>query len=166
MSLLYIIDGYNAIKRSPLFKDKPLRVARTSFFSYLELNRPHGSQRNRLIVVFDGRPEVFGFKENHSFEVVFTSGESADEKIKLLVASQAQPKQIVVVTDDKELACGVRRSGAKIMGTQEFLAKKKSSAPKEKRPSGKVADETKAELNIVQREKITEELRRIWLRPK
>lgn len=163
MSLLYVIDGYNVIKRSGLFKNKPLREARTHFFSYIDRYRPQGSLRNRLVVVFDSKAEIFGYREDHDFEVIFTSGESADEKIKSIVNASADRKNIVVVTDDKDLARAVRGYGAKIMGTDEFLNKKARGG---KGSADLPEADTKAELNIVQREAITEELKSIWLKKK
>lgn len=163
MSLLYIVDGYNAIKRSGSFDHKILKEARNRFLAWLEQERPHGSLRNRLIVVFDGSSEVFGLKEPTSFEVIFTAGESADDKIKKIVADCPGPKEIVVVTDDKDLAFSVRSNGARIMSTDEFLskgahAKKEILCPQNVEP--------KVSLNIVEREKITEELKKIWLKKK
>jgi predicted RNA-binding protein with PIN domain len=163
MSLVYIVDGYNAIKRSPLFGNKNLQAARNHFFSYLDQHRPQGSFRNRLIIVFDGSSQVFGFRNAYSFEVIFTQGETADEKIKEIVDTSPDPKNMVVVTDDKALALSVRSQGAKIMGTQEFLQKKQGSAKSQGRLRRSQEAETKAELNIVQREKITQEMSKIWL---
>jgi predicted RNA-binding protein with PIN domain len=163
MSLLYIVDGYNAIKRSSTFDHKILKEARNRFLAWLEHERPHGSLRNRLIVVFDGSSEVFGLKEPTSFEVIFTAGESADDKIKKIVADCPDPKEIVVVTDDKDLAFSVRSNGAKIMSTDEFLSKGAHAKKVILRPQNV---EPKVSLNIVEREKITEELKKIWLNKK
>lgn len=165
MSLVYLVDAYNVIKRSPFFMDKKLKDARDAFFIYLDHHRPSGSLKNKMILVFDGKDEISFVLPRYAFEIVFTRGESADEKIKEMVASSAAPKDIVVVTDDKPLAASVRARGAKIMATQDFLKKsvieKKGAA---RRGSG--IQETKAELNIVARDEITEELRKIWLKSK
>lgn len=161
MSLVYIIDGYNVIKRSSLFNNKKLKDARSAFLSYIDLYRPHGSVRNRVVVVFDGTLEGFSFKENFPFEVIFSQGETADEKIKKMVASFANPKNIVLVTDDKGLALSLRPHGVIIMGTTEFLNKNQN-----KKEKGTSLSDAGIELNIVQREKITEEMARLWLKKK
>jgi predicted RNA-binding protein with PIN domain len=165
MSLVYLVDAYNVIKRSPFFKNKKLKDARDAFFVYLEHHRPSGSLKNRMALVFDGKDEISYPVPRYAFEIIFTRGESADEKIKEMVASDANPKDIVVVTDDKSLAASVRALGAKIMATQEFL---KKSVIEKKGPESRRAgiQETKAELNIVQQEEITEELRKIWIKAK
>ena len=161
MSLLYIVDGYNVIKSGPL-GDLPLRQARERFFSFLETSRPHGSVRNRLIVVFDGSSEVFGFKDQTSFEVVFTSGESADEKIKSLVGDLPDTRSVIVVTDDRDLSYSVRRCGAQVMGTKDFLNKPRHKGQGRSRRAAGEADAGNT-LNLVQRERITEEFRKLWL---
>lgn len=166
MSLFYIVDGYNLIKRAPLFRDKRLQEARMGFLSFLERYRPHGSIKNRLAVVFDGSAEVFGYRESYSFEVIFTKGQTADEKIREMVASFHRPKDVVVVTDDRELAFSVRSQQAKVMSTLLFLNKGKEEKGLLGKASGGLDAEGKPELNIVLREKITEELSRIWLKKK
>lgn len=166
MSLTYIVDGYNLIKRTPCFDHDILRSARSALFSYLEVFRPHGSLKNKLIVVFDSKGDCFAYREEHSFEVAFTNGETADDKIKSIVSLSSQPKGIVVVTDDKQLKSAVRSCGARVMACAEFL--KKGRSPEEKQAGFFNAGELdgKGTLNIVQKEKITEELGRIWLKKK
>ncbi|MFH0877556.1 MAG: NYN domain-containing protein [Candidatus Omnitrophota bacterium] len=161
MSLVYIVDGYNAMKRSGRFDHRTLKEDRAAFLSYLDHRRPQGSARNRLVVVFDGRPDVFGFATTQYSEVVFTKGESADEKIKELVSQSVGVRQIVVVTDDRALGYSVRNLGARIMGTGDFLlGPPKRSAVRHKGDQGDAGQE----LNLVQRESITRELSRIWLK--
>jgi predicted RNA-binding protein with PIN domain len=162
MSISYIVDGYNVIKGAAPYCDLPLRQARERFFSFLETMRPHGSLRNRLIVVFDGSSQVFGCMDHRSFEIIFTSGESADEKIKEMVCADKNPKNIVVVTNDRDLGYSVRRQGARIMSCAEFL--KLSGVVKKVRQAAAKELDAKNILNIVQREKITEECRKIWLK--
>jgi len=160
MSLFYIVDGYNVINRSGLFRNKRLREQREAFLAFLDHNKPFGSTRNRAVIVFDGSEDVFGFPHASVFEVRFSKGETADEEIKRLVEASNNPKNTVVVTDDRELGRAVRSRGAKIMRTDEFLNKRVQEG---KGRPGVSGTDTKAELNIVQRESITEELRKIWL---
>ena len=166
MSLFYIVDGYNVIKSSPLFYSKKLREGREAFFSFLEHHRPHGSPKNRLVVVFDSSIDVWGFKENYSFEIIYSLGTSADEEIKKLVLRSDNVKNTIVVTNDRDLSRSVRSSGAKIMSTVVFLNKKNPPRQKNELLKNKREFLEKAELNIVEREKITEELRQLWLKKK
>lgn len=168
MSLFFIVDGYNAINRSQRFSGLTLRQSRERFLSFLETRRPQGSVRNRLTVVFDGSLEVFGFRESRGFEIIFTKGISADDKIKELVEGMDRPESAVVVTDDRDLGHSVKQKGAFVMSTVEFLAK---GVPSGKTPgdiSGQKKERSESDakhsLNIVERERITEELRKIWLK--
>jgi predicted RNA-binding protein with PIN domain len=154
MSLHYIVDGYNVLMRSGLFDRKRLQDARAAFVAYLEHHRPHGSCRNKLTIVFDGKAEVAGLAECAIMGVLFSAGESADEKIKEMVERSPRPKDIVVVTDDRELGFFVRRCGACLMGSRDFLGK---TSVKKKASPARGPD-------VVEREKITEELGRVWLR--
>jgi predicted RNA-binding protein with PIN domain len=163
MSLCYIVDGYNLIKRSGRFDDDDLRTSRQKFFAYLEACRPQGSLRNSLSIVFDGSADVVGFREDRSFEVIFTRGESADEKIKSMVQASGRPKDCIVVTDDRDLAIFVRRCGARVMGTLAFTEKGAPVRPRSKNAS---AGADTSSLNIVEREKITREMERLWLKKK
>lgn len=164
MSLCYIVDGYNVLKSSILFKNRALQEARAAFVSYVERNRLWGSLRNKLIIVFDGSRDVVGTRQAYPFEIIFTSDETADEKICRLVASNALPRNVVVVTDDKGLIRQVRGYGAKIMGAQEFLGRSKVQGLKKGQSAVYLRDDPEEDLNLVEKEKITEELKKIWLK--
>ncbi len=166
MSLTYIVDGYNLIKRTPRFDRDELRTARAELFSYLESYRPQGSLKNTLVVVFDSKTDCFVDSPKRSFEVVFTRGETADDKIKSIVSLSHRPKEIVVVTDDKQLKLAVRSCGAQVLSCLEFLKKGRSQEERQTRFFQDKELELKNTLNIVQKEKITAELGRIWLKKK
>ncbi|MFH1692446.1 MAG: NYN domain-containing protein [Candidatus Omnitrophota bacterium] len=164
MSLCYIVDGYNVLKSSNLFKNRTLQEARAAFVSYVERNRLWGSLRNKLVIVFDGSREVVGVRQAYPFEIIFTRDETADEKICRLVIAKALPRNIVVVTDDKGLIRQVRSYGVKIMSCQEFLGRSKIKQVQRRSFSGYVKDVPEKDLNLVEKEKITEELKNIWLK--
>lgn len=163
MSLIYIVDGYNVMKRSGRFDRKTLKEDRVAFLNYLDHRRPQGSRRNRLIVVFDGRADLFGPGAPQHCEVMFTKGETADEKIKHLVSQSSNVRQIIVVTDDRALGFSVRSLGARIVSGGDFLQRSQKTAGAQRTCE---RQEQKAELNLVQREIITEELSQIWLKKK
>lgn len=166
MSLCFIVDGYNVLKSSPLFKNRTLQEARAAFISYVERNRLWGSLRNKLVIVFDGSREIAGIMQAYPFDIIFTQDETADEKICRLVLAKALPRNIVVVTDDKGLIRLVRPYGVKIMGSQEFLNRSKVKANRKLASLGSDADFEKIDLNAVEKEKITEELKKIWVEKK
>jgi len=74
------------MERSGIFKGKSFMDKRSAFISYLDHHGLKGSQRNRLVVIFDGKEDVFAPRMDCSFEVIFTKGGSADDRIKEMVA--------------------------------------------------------------------------------
>ena len=123
MSLHFLIDGYNVIKKADFFRDSAsLRNARRVLIGALE-NRPKTSKNNQTTIVFDGRNGVGPYleKSKSQIKIVFSKDRSADEVIKKMVSECPNPKQIVVISDDKELIFSVRSLGAGIMSVNKFL---------------------------------------------
>lgn len=155
MSLHYILDGYNIIKQIPALKLKSLKSTRDILIQFIEKYKPQGSPSNKITVVFDGDKNVLPYAQQSSFNVFFSRGESADDKIRKLVGQDKNPKNVVVVTDDRELKFLVRSLGAQVMSVDDFLNKaKKDSAP--------AMDEK--HLSYSAEDRITKELKKIWLR--
>lgn len=125
----------------------------------LESARPQGSPNNKVTVVFDGRPDVWGAQGGSFVEVLFAREESADEKIKEMVASAQNRKNMVVVTDDRDIRRAVRALGAKVRAVAEFLGKIKTPRSPQASPAGKYISKT---LEC----RITSEMRKIWLEDK
>ncbi len=63
-------------------------------------------------------------------EVVYTSGESADDWLANYVRKAPNPRLCIVVTDDQTLRRMVRGTGARSMATQDFLKAAPTSAPR------------------------------------
>lgn len=165
MSLQYILDGYNIIKQIPPLKLKRLREGRESLVSLIEIYRPQGSIKNSVTIVFDGQSGIIGYPNPSSVRVLFSSDESADDKIKRLVSESNRKKETIVVTDDRELQFSIRLSGAKILSVSDFLAQAKG--PGGERPVGKnqkpKAQEEKS-ISKTLEYKITSEFEKIWLK--
>jgi len=159
MSLVYILDGYNIIKRIPQLDIKKLRDSRTTLIKYIEVKRPQGSRRNKIIFVFDGRSDVFGYKITTPYEVIFTKNETADDWIKRKVERSKKRDIFVLVSDDKLLCLYVRSLGAKIVSVSSFFDKA------DKKPK-KAQEEHKVELDSASAYRITKELENIWLKDK
>jgi len=122
------------------------------------------SKHNQITIVFDGKNDfnlLHGNLDNNtSIKVIFSKGESADERIKKIVQGSHNPKHIVVVTDDKEIIYFSRSVGAKTMSASEFLDKEsRQSGSKQRRGT---EESTKTELTYQQQETINQELRRLW----
>lgn len=114
-----------------------------------------GSRKNQVIVVFDGYPaDDNRLCIRRDIETIFSYGLEADEKIKMLVEESAQPKNIVVVSDDKQIKFTVRLLGAVVMGVEEFIGRDKQDKKEDPEPL----------LNYSQMHKINQELRKLWLK--
>ncbi|MBI4982952.1 MAG: NYN domain-containing protein [Candidatus Omnitrophica bacterium] len=161
MSLQFVIDGYNIIKHAQFsrFSRKNIKDQR---FALLELIKSHkltGSQKNKVLVVFDGFPDASARSlREDSFEVIFSCDDSADKKIMQMVESSQNPKNIVVVSDDREIKFFVKSCGAAALGIEEFIIPKNNKAV-----SKKELDAIKTELSFSQVHEINEELKKLWI---
>ncbi len=121
--LHFIVDGYNLIYRiKELKKQQPLERRRRILISSLEKFKLSMSPRNRVTVVFDGKENVYPLtKLSEIIEIVFSKLTNADEVIKKMVYSTKAVKNIVVVTDDREIINYIKKLGAKHMAGDDFL---------------------------------------------
>jgi hypothetical protein len=116
-----------------------------------------GSGKNPVSVVFDGYPSGFEFDDGR-FRAVFSGDEKADEKIKRIVQSSANPKVLVVVSDDREIYDFARMYSAKALHVEEFLSGGRREGPR-------TGDESsKPELTYEKMHRINQELRDKWLK--
>lgn len=168
MSLHFIIDGYNLIKQTPGLNKASLEGSRASLIQFIKVSRPQGSQNNRVTVVFDGSTALTtGGQANASINwpsyqdsgirIIFSQGMNADEKIKELVESADNPKNIVVVTNDRDIQLCVRRFQARIKTVQEFTSIFKAS-PMNNNP------ENRLNLSAQAAAKITDEMKKLWVK--
>lgn len=134
---------------------------------WIEVYRPQGSIRNSVTIVFDGRPGMWQAPSSISVKVIFTSGQSADDKIKEIVSEAHNKKQIIVVTDDREIKYYVRSLGAIVMTVADFLNKLRPSQGKIKKTLESLGppQSTRGIPKTIEQQ-ITAELAKIWLGPK
>ena len=159
MSLNYLLDGYNIIKHIPRLAQKRLEDSRESLIRLIETYRPQGSPQNSVTIVFDGQEGLIGGEtQSGCVKTIFSSGESADDRIKKIVSRAEHKKRIVVVTNDKDIKFSVRAQGAAVLTVDEFMER---MHPPKKRASS--STETK---NISQtlEYQITQEMEQIWLK--
>ena len=119
------------------------------------------------MVVFDGKNDVWGEPHVGPEKIIFTSGETADDYIKRCVEAAVQPHEIVVVTNDGELGCYVRKLGARLMSVEDFLTKGRGTA----RTGGQIADRKKSpdgvkNITHMMERNINAELEDIWINRK
>lgn len=117
-----------------------------------------GSPKNKITVVFDGYFNPPGKTiEETGIDVVFSRRETADEKIKKIFESRGNPKNIVVVSDDKEIKFFVKSAGGRSLGIEEFINRKEKLQSRKR-------DLLKPELTYSQIYQINQELKKIWLK--
>ena len=130
MALHYIVDGYNVIKKTTFLNHKKLQDARDSLLSFVYIHRPQSSHNNQITVIFDGREDVFNYKQNYDFGIFFTRNESAANRIKSMIEKAPNPKNIVVVSEDKVVKLYCRSRGTRIFSVDDFLKKGKDKTKK------------------------------------
>ncbi len=161
MSLQYIIDAYNVINH-PQFRPGVRKSPniQSSLADFIRLNRLSGSRKNKVILVFDGYPPG-GEKmpEDDGLVCLFSRMIEADELIKKIVEESGQPRNIVVVSDDKGVQTAVRFLNAQICAVEEFICGKKSV--REQALARQDSEEYKISHSSMQ--KINAELRKKWL---
>jgi len=155
----------------PALKLDKLEDQRRHLVYFIEQRSPQGSSKNSVTIVFDGDRDIFGGMKSATATIIFSQGESADDKIRRIVAEAKNTKNIVVVTDDRDIQYAVGALGAKAISVSEFLSKGKSAgkskpiAEKNTIQSKKVSFESEKYISKTDELKITSELGKIWLKP-
>ena len=157
MSLHYVIDGYNLLRHNSFRPPRKNADEKLSLLDFIRKERPCGSLKNKITVVFDGHPGSSIIRDA-DIEIVFSREQTADDKIKKIIHKRADVKNIVVVSDDREVKDFVKLEGAKASGIEEFIQ------PKKKYRSSQEIESLKPELTYSLMHKINQELRQLWLK--
>ena len=159
MSLQYIIDGYNIINHPSFTRatsTKQARDARLALIQFVISNKSLRNPRNSVTVVFDGFCENKRQYGDYGVKVLFSGELSADEKIKRMIESSANRKNMVAVSDDNQIRLFASLHRVKTMSVEEFIP-----APKRAKEQ---TDDAKTDLTYTQMERINRELRKLWLK--
>jgi len=160
-----IIDGYNVIHKVPEFQAqmrKSLEAGRDALIRYCGQWREKRKDFAGVHVVFDGDSLVEGPDNRmiRGVQVTFTrTKEDADDRIRKLVEYIPLNQECFVVSDDSELAAGVRVRRGKVMSVSEFrgaLGKPGRSSRNDE------ADVGKPSLSPETERRINDELKRAW----
>ncbi len=160
----YIIDGYNVINH-PSFAcaRKKMDCPQLALLDLIKSKRLCGSRNNQVTVVFDGySAEIDSICADREIKVIFSREETADEKIKKIIDNSGNMRNIVVVSDDKEIVYFAKYAGCKPMGINEFMGRLAISDERKKIYSNE-KNLSKQDLNYNQIKKINDELKKIWL---
>lgn len=161
MSLQYIIDAYNLINH-PAFKpvSKSALNIQHLLADFIRSNRLTGSKNNSLILVFDGFPPLAeDIPRENGLICLFSRKQEADELIKQLIQDSTSPKNMVVVSDDKEVRLNSRFLQAQVCSVMEFIFGKKDNKLS---INAKLAA-VDFKLSYAKMQKINAELRQKWL---
>ena len=127
----YFLDGNNLIGLARK-KTRPDETDRTALLA--EVSARLRSNRSTVRVFFDGA----GRAASLGSLTVSGSGGSADDAILREIGKSADPRQITVVTADRELARRSRDLGARTMSPPDFWSRFGESSPPEPGKPGKV----------------------------
>lgn len=126
-----LVDGYNVIKKNPMFRAmeiKNLANARASLIRQLQ-NR-FSRTEHRVIVVFDGNGDKEQISHEDHIRIVFSRyGEAADSVITRLAAqARLAGREVEMYSDDGEVKQAVIEQGG-IARTTEQLRTQLNAAP-------------------------------------
>jgi len=148
---MYILDGYNVIRSSDDLSRGSLLQQRERLIGLIDRRSPQGSSRNSVTVVFDGQPDVSSPDLSTHTRVLYSPGPSADDVIKNCVDNHPNPRDVVVVTDDRSIRKWVAGAGARVMSCDDFIRRLAEPMPPPKRrpekPDGLAAQDLNRELS-------------------
>src|ERR1700687_3943000 len=111
MAFHFLIDGYNLLYALPHLPPGSWPEKRRQLLTFLTARRPQG--KNPATVVFDSREGLGDQFKDKDLTVVFTAGETADDWISAHVRQAANPRALIVVSNDKGVRALVRGTGAR-----------------------------------------------------
>ena len=157
------------MKTQAEFDRTTLEDGREALVRFIRDRRPHGSGRNSIMVVFDGKEDVYfaGDQRWTGVEVFFTKGISADDHIRTCVEEAADPRRIICVTNDRELALACRHRGAETWSVAQFAARghREENSPERQAARSKAGEDGK-HISSVVAQRIDQELLALWARKK
>ncbi len=161
MSLQYIIDACNLINH-PKFKpvSKSALNLPQALADFIRFNKLVGSKNNTVLLVFDGYPPNVGdIPREAGLTCQFSRNKEADELIKADIQASPAPRNIIVVSDDKEVQLSSRFLRAQACSVSDFIGDKRGS----RRGTASQPDALDFELSHIQIQKINAELKKKWL---
>ena len=115
----YIIDGNNLIGKIPAIKkfQKSRKQTSREKLAFL-LGRYFSNQKNSVSLYFDGH-----IKETikiSGVKIKYSGSKTADEKIKLEIEKSKNPRNIIVVTSDNNVAEFARVCSCQVIKSEDF----------------------------------------------
>lgn len=121
MKRLVLVDGYNLIRNDPTLKAieaRSLEAGRGALLSRLQST--FSMQANEIVVVFDGASAPLPYLASERYgqiRVVFSrQGETADTVIMRMAAAVPSGRQMLLLSDDREIRTAVQAQGGIVGG--------------------------------------------------
>ncbi len=160
MSLQFVIDAYNLINHPQFKPQKKSEGIQFALVDFIKSNKLTGSANNLTIIVFDGYPpRGVEIPKEQGLSCIFSRGIEADEIIKRIVEDSGNAKNIIVVSDDKEVQLASRLLRARVLGIDEFI----NGPGNKKSQRANKSDLLDPKLSFSQMQKINKELKEKWL---
>jgi len=133
--MLLLVDGYNLLHVSGIFAPAgappTLEQSRLALLDFLGASLPE-ALRKKTSVVFDAASAPPGLPsqlEHAGFQVRFARRkETADDLIAELIAQEADPRHLTVVSSDHAVQRSARQRGAKFVDSEVWLRELKQNA--------------------------------------
>jgi predicted RNA-binding protein with PIN domain len=159
MSVHFTVDAYNVIRHKSYRPKVRTNDPRRTLLAHIREERLCGSAKNRITVVFDGFSDGFTYDDT-SFTVLFSGEGTADERIKRIIAAEANPRALVIVSDDREIRDYAKIHGVGSVSVDNFLLKDIRRRVR----AAKDDDSAKPGISSVNIDRINRELRSRWLK--
>jgi predicted RNA-binding protein with PIN domain len=135
--LTYLIDANNVIHRHPMLREqakKDIEGAGERFIALMSGFAVRGGKK--IVVVFDGTRHERKSVSLSLNIVIPASGENADQTIKTFINKSKNPRNLVIVSSDMEVARYGKLHACRIMSAAEFITLvSKKSDPEDEKPS-------------------------------
>lgn len=155
----FLIDGYNLMKKMQLPKCHEFEEERNEFLLELKRFSMMQSQRNMITVVFDGSPRYMHYQDlsKDNISVRFSLDVEADDIIIEKVENAQNPKQLVIVTEDRRIINAVKDFGVRILKSSDFISQ--LAQKKLKKESRAAGSDYVTEIN---KQAINNEILNVW----
>lgn len=147
----FLVDGYNVTRQDPATAELELAGQREALVARLAVRGADLLGTGPIVVVFDGRSGGGSDSRRGSVEVRFSRDEPADDLI-VRLARQGD----TVVTSDRGLADRVRGAGVRVLTAPTCFDGRRPKRRKVRYPASGAGLPPGAN-------KVTEELKRLWL---